>query len=234
MGHSPVMLITGTSSGIGKYFVKYYTKKGFRVVGCSRRAVDHKIKDYQHFCLDVSDENVVKEMFGEITKVYERLDVLINNAGIVSMNYALLTPLQTVRKLLETNFIGTILFCREAVSLMSTGKYGRIVNVSSIAVPLSAPGSSGYGASKAAGEQYSRVLAKEVASYGITVNTVALSFVKNSGMTGQINEDIVTETLNKTILRSPLELDDVVHAVDFFISPESKMVTNQILYLGGL
>ena len=234
MGHSPVMLITGTSGGIGKYLVRYYTRKGFRVIGCSRRPAGRTMKNYRHFCLDVSDENKVKAMFFEIRKVYGRLDALVNNAGLVAMNYALLTPLSSVRGMLDTNFIGTVLFCREAVGLMSAKKYGRIVNISSIAVALSAPGSSIYSASKAAAEQYSKVLAKEVASYGITVNTVALSFVKNSGMIGRIHKDIVTETLKKTVLKSSLGLGDVTHAIDFFVSPKSKMVTNQILYLGGL
>ena len=74
--------------------------------------------NYRHYCLDVADESAVKDMFAQIRKTEERLDVLINNAGIASMNHSLLTPMATVNKIIQTNFIGTFLLCREAARLM--------------------------------------------------------------------------------------------------------------------
>jgi len=127
------MLITGTRKGIGKYLVEYYTQKGYLVIGCSRQEVDYDIDNYRHFVLDVSDEMSVKQMFMEIRKTYKKLDVLINNAGIASMNHILLTPLQTVKDIFNTNFVGTFLFCREAAKLMQRHNYGRIVNFITIA-----------------------------------------------------------------------------------------------------
>ena len=117
MNNNEVMLITGTRKGIGKYLVEYYVEKDFYVIGCSRSPVDYEFDRYEHFCLDVSDEDRVKKMFAQIRKSYKRLDVLINNAGLASMNHTLLTPLKTVQKLLNTNFIGTFLFCREAARI---------------------------------------------------------------------------------------------------------------------
>lgn len=234
MNKKQVILITGTRKGLGKHLVEYYAKQGLQVIGCSRGPVDYKCKNYRHFCLDVADEVAVKKMFAEIRKTYARLDVLINNAGIAIMNHALLTPLETVEKTLKTNFIGVFLFCREAAKLMQKNSYGRIVNISTIAVPLSPAGTSVYSASKAAVEQFSRVLAREIVSYGITVNTLALSFVKDSGMVENISKDAIKETLEHTISKSLLDFKDVAHAIDFFISPKSNMVVGQILYLGGV
>ena len=106
MPDQPVMAITGTSKGIGRYLVEYYLNKGFQVVGCSRGSPSFEFPGYQHFCLDVSDEEEVKRMFVDIRKKYQRLDVLINNAGIASMNHVLLTPVKVVKDILDTNYVG--------------------------------------------------------------------------------------------------------------------------------
>ena len=122
------MLITGTRKGIGKYLAEYYIKKGFKVIGCSRKPIEFTFKNYQHFCLDITDEQKVKDMFSKIKNKYGRLDILINNAGISSMNLMLLTPMSSVLSILNTNVGGTFLFCREASRLMRKSNNGRIIN----------------------------------------------------------------------------------------------------------
>jgi 3-oxoacyl-[acyl-carrier protein] reductase len=230
----PVALITGTRNGIGKYLAEYYVKQGLHVVGCSRCAIDYEFDNYSHFQLDISNESSVKDMFSEIRKKYNRLDILINNAGIASHNYALLTSINEVKKIINTNFVGTFLCSREAVKLMKNNKYGRIVNISSVHVPFATPGTSMYGASKASIEQFSRVFAKEVYQFGITINLLSLSVVKNSGMAGNLSEDRTSELLNKTISKTQIEYENISHAIDFLVSEESKMITNQNLFLGGV
>lgn len=230
----PVMIITGTRTGVGKHLAQYYVKKGFHVIGCSRCNVDFGLDNYQHFCLDVSDESLVKKMFSEIRKTYKRLDVLINNVGISSKNHVLLTPLKEVYSLLNTNFIGSFLFCREAAKLMKINKYGRIVNISSIHIPLAFAGTSIYGATKAAIEHFSKVLAKETLQYGITVNILSLSVVENTGMENALTNELKHEILNQTISKAQLSIPDVTNAINFFINEKSGMITNQILYLGGV
>jgi 3-oxoacyl-[acyl-carrier protein] reductase len=128
MPENKIMLITGTSKGIGRYLVEYYTGLGFQIIGCSRSQAEYSLDNYQHYCLDVDDEPKVKQMFSEIREKHGRLDVLINNAGIASMNHILLTPIKTVKRIFSTNVIGAFLFCREATKLMQKNKYGRIVN----------------------------------------------------------------------------------------------------------
>jgi len=230
----PVMIITGTRKGIGKYLARYYVEKGFRVVGCSRGDVDFKLDNYQHFCLDVSDDSSVKRMFTEIRKKYRRLDVMINNVGVASKNHVLLTSLEEVHDSLNTNFVGTFLFCRESVKLMKINNYGRIINISSIHIPLALVGTSIYGASKASIEQFSKVLAREVFQFGITVNILSLSVVKDTGMENALTDEIKHEILSHTISKSQLSIHDITHAINFYIAEKSKMVTNQVLYLGGV
>ena len=230
----PVMIITGTRKGIGKYLAEYYTQNGFSVIGCSRDNVDFELNNYQHYCLDVSDESLVKKMFKEIRKKYGRLDVLINNAGVASKNHVLLTSLKEVHDSLNTNFIGTFICCRESIKLMKINQHGRIINISSIHVPLALAGTSIYSGSKAAIEQFSRVLAREVFQFGITINILSLSVVKDTGMENALTEEIKRNILNQTISKDQLNIYDVIHAVNFLIDEKSKMVSNQILCLGGV
>ena len=111
---SPVMIITGTRKGIGRYLVDHYLDKGYRIAGCSRGPMDEALDGYTHFELDVADEKAVISMVRQVAKDMGRVDVLLNNAGIASMNHALLTPLKTVRSIFETNVFGSFLFAREA------------------------------------------------------------------------------------------------------------------------
>ncbi len=110
---SQVMLITGTRKGIGRYLAEYYTQLGFLVIGCSRSEAEEPLDNYKHYCLDVADEAAVQKMVHEVAKEYGRIDILINNAGIASMNHILLTPMSTVKRIFETNVFGTFLFARE-------------------------------------------------------------------------------------------------------------------------
>ena len=234
MDNKPVMVITGTRTGIGKHLAEYYVQNGFQVIGCSRGNIDFELDNYKHYYLDISDESSIKKIFNKIRKKYCRLDVLINNAGIATKNYVLLTSLKEVNDSLNTNFIGTFMCCRESVKLMNINKYGRIINISSIHVPLATEGTSIYGASKAATEQFSKVLAKEVFQYGITVNTISLSVVKDTGMESSLTNQTKQNILDQTISKSILSISDVIYAMNFFISEKSTMVTNQILSIGGV
>src|SRR5262249_38951695 len=114
----PVMVITGTRKGIGRFLAEHYTQQGFEVVGCSREPSDLDCPGYHHHWVDAADEPAVKQLFLDVTRQLGRLDVLLNNAGTASLNHCLLTPLSTARKLMETNFLGTFLFCREGAKLM--------------------------------------------------------------------------------------------------------------------
>ena len=160
---SEVMVITGTRKGIGRYLVEYYLGRGFQVVGCSRQPVEDVLPGYHHYCLDVADEPAVQRMVFDVSKRFGKVDILINNAGIASMNHVLLTPLQTVSSVFATNVMGTFLFSREAAKVMMKRRYGRIVHFVTVATPLKLEGEAIYAASKAAVKSLTEIMAKEFA-----------------------------------------------------------------------
>ena len=166
------ILITGTSKGIGKYLVDYYTKLGNTVIGCSRNKINNTFENYEHFVCDISDEKSVKSLFKKISKDHGRIDILINNAGISSMNHSLLTDISTVKNIFNTNLIGSFLLMREAAKLMQKNKFGRIINFSTVAVPLAIEGEAIYASSKAAVISLTKTLSKELSNFGITVNAI--------------------------------------------------------------
>jgi 3-oxoacyl-[acyl-carrier protein] reductase len=233
MDEGQVVLITGTRKGIGKYLARHYVEKGFQVVGCSRGEVDYELENYQHFCLDVSDEPKVKRMFSKIRKSYGRLDVLINNAGIASMNHCILTPLATVQKIMNTNVIGTFLFCREAAKLMQKRHYGRIVNFATVATPLKLEGEAIYASSKAAVVSLTQILAREFATFGITVNSVGPTPVKTD-LIRSVPSEKMEALLDQQAIHRYGEFRDIANVIDFFIRSESDFVTGQTIYLGGV
>src|SRR5438874_1258978 len=233
MLENKVVLVSGTSKGIGRALVEHYADKDCQVIGCSRSPFEGEFPNYRHYCLDVADESAVKHMFAQIRKNEGRLDVLINNAGVASMNHSLLTPMATVSKVIQTNFIGTFLFCREAARLMQSHRYGRIVNFATVAVPLKLEGEAVYAASKAAVISLTHILAREFAEFGITVNAVGPTPIKTDLIRG-----VPPEKLDVLISRQAIkrygETRDVMQVVDFFIAPASDFVTGQVIFLGGI
>jgi len=228
-----VLLVSGSSKGIGRYLVEYYLAKGFLVAGCSRGNSSLQHENYRHFSVDVSDEIKVKEMFAEIARDYGRLDVLVNNAGIASMNHILLTPVETARSILETNFIGTFLLCREAAKVMRKRKSGRIVNLASVAVPLKLEGEAVYAASKAAVLTFTQIAAKELASFGITVNAVGPTPIQTD-LIKAVPPEKIEKLISLQAIPRPGKLEDVSNVIDFFIQPESDFITGQVIFLGGV
>ena len=233
MINKPVMLITGTRKGIGKYLAEYYSKNLYQVIGCSRGLIDYKLDNYQHFCLDVSEESSVKKMFTEIRKKYGRLDVLINNAGV---NYAhsplLLVPYESALKTVEVNLLGTFLLSREAAKIMKKKSFGRIVNLGSMAVKHEVKGEAIYTASKAAIVSLTRVMAKEISSYGITCNTVSPAAI-DTDFIKKINNNGLNEVLSRNAIPNVGSLKEVSNTIDWLINTESNAITGQSIYLGG-
>ncbi|WP_414600999.1 SDR family NAD(P)-dependent oxidoreductase [Helicobacter sp.] len=126
-----VILITGTRKGIGRDLSEYYLNKGDIVCGCSRTQSNLEHKNYRHFTLDVCDENAVVNMVRAVKKEFGTIDVLLNNAGIASMNHILTTPLKTMQNIFNTNVFGSFLFLREVSKVMVQNYKKRVKDLES-------------------------------------------------------------------------------------------------------
>jgi 3-oxoacyl-[acyl-carrier protein] reductase len=227
-----VVLITGASKGLGSKLAEHFAMRNASVVGFSRSPGTLEHAKYRHFCVDVRDEPQVRAAIGEIRSEFGKLDVLINNAAIAASQFVALTPTAAAEDVFKTNFLGNFTVCREAVKVMMKQKYGRIVNMSSMMVPLRPAGGAVYSASKAALTQFTQVLAKEVAEYGITCNVLGVSAIETD-----MWKDIAKEKLMSLLQQLPQKevatLEDVTNVIDFFASKASGGVTGQVVYLGG-
>ena len=227
------IVITGTRKGIGRSLAEYYLEKGWSVIGCSRGAASIDRSHYRHYSIDVGDESAVIAMARDVKQVCGTVDVLLNNAGIASMNHCLLTTGSTVNNVLKTNVLGTFLFCREFARLLRKSEQPRIVNFTTVAHPLNLEGEAIYAASKAAVESLTRIMSRELGELGITVNAVGPTPVLTDLIKG-----VSTRKIDALIARQAIprygKVEDVINVIDFFLRPESDFLTGQVLYLGGV
>jgi 3-oxoacyl-[acyl-carrier protein] reductase len=227
------ILITGNRKGIGLYLTKYYLELNFNVIGCSRGESSISHPNYLHMLCDVSDEKTVKKVVSEGKKRFGSIDILINNAGIASLNHSLLTPGSIVDKIFRTNYYGTFYFSRECAKVMMKDNWGRIINFSTVAVPLNLEGEMVYASSKAAIEKMTKIMAKELAPFNITVNALGPTPI-STDLIKVVPKEKITKLLDSQLIHRLGECRDIENVMDFFIDKKSDFITGQILYLGGL
>lgn len=238
-----VFIITGSRKGIGKSLSEYYLKQGHIVCGCSRSAQSISHPNYRHFELDVGDEKAVINMVRTIKKEFGKIDILLNNAGIASMNHILLTPFKTMQNIFSTNFFGSFLFIRECAKVMSADfsklkKQGqtphfRIVNFTTIASALRLEGEAIYAASKMAIINLTEVASKELASFGITLNAIGPTPIPTD-LIKNIPKEKLDALLSLQTIKRFGSFEDVLNVVEFFIDEKSDFITGQTLFLGGV
>ncbi len=229
----PVLLVTGSRKGIGRYLAEYYLKKGYHVEGCSRGEPDLKDPHYTHHQVDVADEKGVRGMIADITKRHGRIDVVLNNAAIASMNHVLLTPAKSANRMLEVNVTGTMLVCRDAAKVMMRRRYGRIVNFTTIVAPIALAGEAVYAASKSAVVTFTRILAFELGQWGITCNSFGATPIMTDMIKG-VPQDKIDAVVNGLAVKRLGTPEDCANVCDFFINPASDNITGQVIYLGGI
>lgn len=233
-----VLLITGTRKGIGKDLATHYLQQGHIVCGCSRSEGSIAHENYRHFCLDVNEEKKVVAMVRSVAKEFGRIDILLNNAGIASMNHILTTPYKTLQNIFNTNVFGSFLFIREVAKIMARERKNkdstkRIVNFATVATPLRLEGEAVYAASKAAIVSLTQVLAKELSSFGITINAVGPTPVPTD-LIKNVPKDKMQALLNQQAIKRFGEFADVLNVIEFFLNPRSDFITGQVIYLGGV
>lgn len=233
MYEGQVILVTGTSRGIGASLAEHFLSQGALVEGCSRSPVTLSHGNYHHSVVDISNETEVVAMLRDIQKRHKRLDAVINNAGVAHQGLALLSGKDVLQSVFEANVYGTYLVCRESAKLMQRRKYGRIVNIGSIALKAKMEGNGIYTASKAAVLEFTKVLAKELAFYNITCNMVAPGVVDTAMFRG-LSEKVKEKCLEQLSIKRMASIADLTNVIDFLLRKESSLITGQDICIGTI
>ncbi|KAG7514642.1 carbonyl reductase family member 4 [Solea senegalensis] len=234
MAVSRLAVVCGGSRGIGGAVSRLLAQKGCRVAVVSRNedtARDTVASlhgdDHVAFSCDVSREDEVQKTFTCIQKTCGNISYLVNAAGINRDALLFRTKREDMLELLHTNVLGTMLTCRAALRTMLHTEGAAIVNIGSVVGLKGNVGQSVYSASKSALEGFTRSLAKEVSSRGVSVNLVAPGFI-HTAMTASLREE---DGVGSVPLRRFGEPEDVASAVLFLL--ESSYVTGQVLVVDG-
>lgn len=228
----PVMVITGTSKGIGSRMAEHYLDQGFFIAGCSRSESTIEHENYFHSRVDIGNEGQVQGWIRAVKKRFKRIDVLVCNAGYAPANLLLtMTSGAVFTELLNANIAGSFYVCREVSKAMVLQREGRIITMSSMAVGLHEEGTATYSASKAAIVEMTKVMAKEFAPVGITCNVIAPSMLMTDAVES-LGADVVDRALSKLTIKRTVTIEEVCNVVSFFIAPESRCVTGQVIHMG--
>lgn len=223
------VIVTGASRGLGRFCADQLHQRGYRVVGLGRTIDDSA--PFEMRSVDVAESESVATALHDLRRdssVY----ALINAAGIASMNLVVTTPAETVRRIVETNLLGTIYCCQQIAPALIKRGSGRIINFSTLGVPLAIKGEAIYIASKSGVEGFTRTFARELAPHGVTVNAIAPGPIETA-LIAKVPKDKVEAVVKQQIIPRQGTPEDVFNIVSLLLSPESAMISGAVLNVGG-
>ncbi len=234
-----VALITGGSRGLGAGMVTAFLDADYCVETCSRSSTD-AVREWEsvhpdrfHFtAADVSQPHDADRFVKEATARRGRIDVLVNNAGVARDGVISLFRDEPIDQVIDLNLKGTIYVTRAASRVMLRRHAGSIVNISSVVGLSGYRGLSVYSATKAALDGFTRALARELGSRGITVNSVAPGYLRTE-MSHGLDEDQLGQITRRTPLGRLGDPEDVARAVLFLVDPSNRFITGQVLVVDG-
>jgi len=236
-----IALVTGGSRGIGEGIARHLAASGATVVLTattleSAERVAESIRSdggtASAAVLDIGDPASVEGCVGAVLDTHERIDFLVNNAGITRDNLLLRMKPEDWGAVVSTNLDGTYRMCRAVVPKMVRARSGRIVNITSVVGTLGNPGQSNYAATKAGVEAFSRSLARELGSRNITINCVAPGFI-DTDMTRALDAKQRDALMSQVPLGRLGTPQDVAAAVAFLVGSGATYVTGITLHVNG-
>ena len=237
-----VALVTGGSRGIGKSIVVALATAGAKVAfiyQSNKEAADALVaeltgqgREVYAIQANVANKAEADAAIENVVAKWGRLDILVNNAGLIRDKLVLAMSAEEWNEVINTNLTSVFNFCQAAIRPMMGNRFGRIVNMSSVAADYSNPGQANYAASKAGIEGFSRCLATEYAKRGITVNCVAPGFIETDMTIAVVNAagDKIKNSIPVKRLGKP---EDIANAVLFLASNESSYITGQTIKVDG-
>ena len=229
-----VVVVTGARKGVGWHVAKHFLDERADVVGISRGEPSIEHDSYEHYSIDIGDNDAVRNAFADMARIHGKIDVLVNCAAVATSTYAFIMRTSAAEEMVSTNMLGLLYVAREAAKYMQRAGYGRIVNMGSLHSRIAPVGASMYAATKAGQAVLVEVLSKEFATYGITLNTLALSPIESDMLRASGTPDVIQKVIDGLTIPRLAEPEDVFNALDFFCSPQSSFITGQTLFLGGV
>ena len=237
-----VSIITGGATGIGYSVAKRLGEEGSKLVIVDQDAdlgkqtvAEFNASDMNAVLVigDVSDEKVAENAIAQAKENWDRLDVLINNAGITGDPGSIWElPVAEMDRVYRTNLRATYLFCQKAIPLMLKNDYGRIVNIASISGKEGNPKMVPYSSTKAAVIGLTKSVGKELSDTGIRVNCVT-PVVAHTAMLDQTSPEVVDYMLSKIPLGRPVELSEIASLVTWVASEECSFTTAGVFDISG-
>ena len=240
-GSQSVALVTGASRGIGKAIALELASQDYRVIGtATTNEGAEKISDYlksmdasgQGMCVNVAEEQSVSDLIETIASKFSIPTVLVNNAGITRDNLLMRMKEPEWHDVIETNLGSIYRVTKLCLKGMTRARWGRIVNISSVVGSSGNAGQVNYSASKAGMEGFTRSLAKELGSRGITVNAVAPGFI-DTDMTQSLPEEQKNALLSQIPLKRLGKPEDIAEVVGFLVSDKGGYVTGETIHVNG-
>ena len=237
-----VALVTGGSRGIGRGIVKAFAAEGAKVAfiylgsQAAAESLHAEVRDAGGTVMackaDVTKIEDAQRCADDVHKTWGNVDILVNNAGIIHDDLFVRLEPADWDKVLQTNLGGTYNFCKAVAFNMMRNRKGRIINISSVAAEHTNPGQTNYAASKGAVNAFTRGLAVELASRGVTVNAIAPGFIETEMTEAVRNKagDIIKKMIPMKRLGLP---EDIARVAVFLASEESGYITGQVLIVDG-
>jgi len=238
-GENAVALVTGASRGIGRAIAERLTAEGARVIGTATtvegaQAIDAWLAPQGGGgrALDVRDPAAIESLVTDIAKTHGPVSILVNNAGVTRDGLLLRMKDEDWAAVLETDLTAVFRLSRACLPGMMKARYGRIVSIGSVIGTMGNAGQANYAAAKAGLVGFSKSLAREIGSRGITVNVVAPGFIETD-MTRTLKEDLRAALLEQTAVKRLGLPADIAAAVAFLASREAGYVTGETLHVNG-
>jgi len=234
-------LVTGASRGIGKAIAISLASSGLKVIGTATSSEGAaRISSYlsgmeisgMGMMVNVADDSSVESLFSDIIANFGSPAVLVNNAGITRDNLLMRMKLDEWQSVVDTNLNSMFRVTKLCLKGMTKERWGRIINISSVVGASGNPGQTNYAASKAGIEGFTRSLAKEIGSRGITVNSVAPGFI-DTDMTSSLAETQVESLMAQIPLRRLGKPEEIASVVKFLVSEKANYITGETIHVNG-